>query len=47
LLLLGVVLVEGACAEPVEFGWAATLDMQPLGNPLLWGYARLGPGSGR
>lgn len=46
-LLLGVVLVEGSCAEPVEFGWAATLDMQPLGNPLLWGRARLGPGSGR
>jgi hypothetical protein len=44
-LLLGVALLEPACGGVAEFGWSATLDMQPLGNPLLWGHARLEPGA--
>src|SRR5262245_28161640 len=44
-VLLGVLLLEPACGGgAAEFGWSATLDMQPLGNPLLWGRARLEPG---
>lgn len=29
--------------EGAETAWSAVLDMQPLGNPLLWGQAVLGP----
>jgi hypothetical protein len=40
-LLLNVVLRTGDAAG--ECAWAAVLDMQPLGNPLLWGHAVLDP----
>jgi hypothetical protein len=45
-LLLDVVLLAPRGAAPVEIAWSATLDMQPLGNPLLWGRVRL-EGAGR
>jgi hypothetical protein len=44
-LLLNVVLRTADAAG--ECAWAAVLDMQPLGNPLLWGHAVLAPGAAR
>jgi hypothetical protein len=42
-LLLNTVLVEVESGRRTALGWSAALDMQPLGNPLLWGRARLEP----
>jgi hypothetical protein len=41
-LSLNVVL-RGADGAGAESAWSAVLDMQPLGNPLLWGHAVLAP----
>jgi len=38
---LNIVLRDGRADDSGEIAWAAVLDMQPLGNPLLWGRAVL------
>ncbi len=38
---LNVVLRDARADDTGEVAWAAVLDMQPLGNPLLWGRAIL------
>jgi len=46
-LRFDVALRQNAGGRNAEFGWSASLDMQPLGNPLLWGKIRLDPPRGR
>ena len=41
---VNVVVLDAAATETA---WAAVLDMQPLGNPLLWGHAVLRAAHGR
>ena len=43
-LLFNIVL--RAAGDDAESAWSAVLDMQPLGNPLLWGHAVLEPARG-